>query len=200
MAGQDEQTLRFYETSAPGYTASGPDAVSPQLPAFLDLLAPGSRVLELGCGGGRDAQALLAAGHDVDPTDGAAAMAQVAQARLGRPVRVMRFEELDASGVYDGIWANAALLHVPRPDLPGILARVRSALKSGGLHGATFKAGAREGRDAHDRYFNYLSLDELVQMYRRSGAWTVISTVEYLGGGYGNVQGPWVAILARRRD
>jgi hypothetical protein len=64
---------------------------------------------------------MIAAGFQVDPTDGTPEIAQKAQARLNRPVRVMRFDELDAEAAYDAIWANASLLHVRRHDLPAVL-------------------------------------------------------------------------------
>lgn len=121
MPAYDDQTLQFYADTAPTYVASGPGGASRNLPGFLPLLPAGARILELGCGGGRDAAAMLAAGHDVDPTDGTPAIARQAEAFLGRPVRVMRFDELDAVAAYDAVWANASLLHVPRPDLPVIL-------------------------------------------------------------------------------
>jgi SAM-dependent methyltransferase len=199
MRSQDDQTLQFYSEFAPTYVASGADGMSPHLPGFLESLSPGSRILELGCGGGRDARAMIAAGHHVDPTDGVPEIAGKAEELLRIPVRVMRFEELDASAVYDAVWANASLLHVPRPALPAILMKIREALKPGGLHHATYKGGGQEGRDRHGRYFNYLSSDEVVQMYERSGSWEILSVSDYLGGGYDSgVQGPWVAIMARK--
>ena len=65
---RDSVTLDFYSASAPVYVASGTRGVSRNLPSFLDLLPSGARILELGCGGGRDAEAMIAAGFDVDPT------------------------------------------------------------------------------------------------------------------------------------
>jgi SAM-dependent methyltransferase len=196
---QDDQTLHFYSEFAPTYVARSADGASRHLPAFLQSLPAGSRILELGCGGGRDARAMIAAGHHVEPTDGVPEIARQAEELLKIPVRVMRFEELDASEAYDAIWANAALLHVPRPALPSILAKIRAALKPGGSHHATYKGGGQEGRDRHGRYFNYLSADEVVEMYHRSGAWEILSVTDYLGGGYDpGVEGPWVAISARR--
>ena len=77
---------------------------------------------------------MIAAGFDVDPTDGTPEIARKAEERLGRCVRVTCFDELDAREVYDAIWANASLLHVPRSSLPEILALVFEALKPDGLH------------------------------------------------------------------
>lgn len=117
------------------------------------------------------------------------------------PVRVLRFEDLDINEEYDAVWANASLLHVPRAELPSVLSKVRTALKPGGLHHASYKAGGREGRDSHGRYFNYLSHDELIEVYERSGRWDVISVTAYEGGGFDKgVKGPWLAILAKRPE
>ena len=143
---------------------------------------------------------MIAAGFDVDPTDGTPEIARKAEERLGRCVRVMRFDELDAREVHDAIWASASLLHVPRSSLPKILALVFEALKPGGLHFASYKGGGAEARDRYGRYFNYLSREDVTEAYRRSGPWEVVSVTEYLGGGYDGRQGPWVAVVVRRPD
>lgn len=193
----DPATLRFYEEEAPVYAASGPAGASRHLAGFLARLPAGARILELGCGGGRDAAAMLAAGFDVDPTDGSAALAKEASARLGRPARVMRFDELAAVDSYDAVWAAACLLHVPRAGLPAILAAIARALRPGGLFHATFKATGQEGRDGFGRLFNQLTAAELKALLGRSGRWREIATEDYIGGGYDNRQGPWVAVTAR---
>ncbi|MEJ7777632.1 MAG: class I SAM-dependent methyltransferase [Sphingomicrobium sp.] len=197
-AAHDEKTLRFYAAEAPVYTAAGPDGGNRHLHGFLDRLASGARILELGCGGGRDCEAMLARGYRVDPTDGVEAMARKAEQRIGVPVRVMRFDELAAKEEYDAVWASASLLHVPRPALPSVLATVHRALKRGGLHYASYKAGGTEGRDRFGRYFNNLSLDQALDAYRASADWAVLATEEYEGGGYEGGTGPWIALTMRR--
>ncbi len=62
---------------------------------------------------------MIAAGFDVTPTDGSAGLAREAEKRLGRPARVMKFEELSETGAYAAVWANACLLHVPEDGLAG---------------------------------------------------------------------------------
>lgn len=196
----DRDTLTFYETSQVTYRASGKGGVSRHLDAFLNLLPRGARVLELGCGGGSDAAEMIARGIDVDPTDGSPAIAALAAERLGRPVRVMRFDELSSEQAYDAVWASAALLHVPRAALPSILNRVQRALKPGGLHHASFKAKGNEGRDSDGRYFNHLNEANLRAAYQVGASpWDIIETTTYEGGGYPEGgRGPWVSILARR--
>ena len=196
----DRDTLTFYETSQVTYRARGKGGVSRHLDAFLYLLPKGARILELGCGGGNDAAEMIARGFDVDPTDGSPAIAALASERLGRPVRVMRFDELVSDQVYDAVWASAALLHVPREILPNILNRVQSALTPGGLHHASFKAMGSEGRDSDGRYFNHLNEADLRAVYQACASpWDIIETTTYEGGGYPDGgRGPWASILARR--
>lgn len=198
MSGYDARTLAFYAAEAPVYTASGQSGVSRHLDRFLDRLSDGAEILELGCGGGRDAAHMIVRGFAVDPTDGVAEVAAKAEARIGRPVRVMRFGELADVCRYDAIWASASLLHVPRADLPDVLARIHRALKPGGLHFASYKGGGREGRDRCGRYFNYFTREELESVYREAARWDWLDLAEGLGGGYDGVQGPWVQITVRR--
>ena len=194
-AAYDAATLRFYAERALVYTATRPDGVSRHLEGFLERLAPGARILELGCGDGRDSEAMLARGFDVDATDGVPAMARQAEARLGRPVRVMRFDELEARAAYDGILANASLLHAPRSALTDILSRIFTALRPGGVHLASFKGGDAEGRDGLGRYFNYLSADAVEAAYRGAANWEILSINDYVGGDYEGGQRPWVVII-----
>ncbi|MGE5722930.1 MAG: class I SAM-dependent methyltransferase [Sphingomonadales bacterium] len=194
----DRETMQFYAREASVYAASGPGGENPRLAPFLARLPPSGRILELGCGGGRDSAAMLAGGFEVDPTDGVPEIASEAGRRLDRPVRVMRFDELDAVEAYDGIWAQAALLHVPRPGLPLILRKIWTALKPGGCHYASFKSGGTEGRDRLGRYNNLPTGAELIDLYRSSAEWTILATEEAVGGGYDGLPTPWVAITVRK--
>lgn len=194
----DQKTLRFYADEAPTYVASGPNGRSRHLENFLQRLAPNARVLELGCGGGIDAEYMLAQGFDVEPTDGVSQVAEKASTRLGRKVRVMRFDELDTFERYEAVWANASLLHVPRESLPGTLSLIWRALKPGGWHFGSYKGGGHEGRDSHDRYFNYMTSEELHLAYTKGLRWAEIELTEYEGGGFEGRSGPWVAVTVRK--
>lgn len=198
MAEFDEATLAFYASEAPDYAASGPGGIGRHLEPFLERLPPGALILELGCGSGRDAAHMEALGFRVEPTDGVPEMAAQAAARLGRAVRVMRFDELDALEAYDGVVAAYSLLHVPRAGLIGVLARVWRALKPGGWHAATYKTAGGEGRDRLGRYYNYPSEAELRSHYAAAGNWTEISTETGEGRGYEGGESRFVMILLRK--
>lgn len=198
MAEFDPATLAFYASEAPDYAASGPGGIGRHLDPFLERLAPGALVLELGCGSGRDAAHMEALGFRVEPTDGVPEMAAQAETRLGRPVRVMRFDELDAVERYDGVVAAYSLLHVPRAGLIGVLARVWRALKPGGWHVATYKTAGGEGRDRLGRYYNYPSEAELRGFYAEAGAWSVVETETGEGRGYEGGESRFVIITLRK--
>ncbi len=195
---RDARTLAFYDSEAAVYANAGEQRPSRALAGFLAKLPDRADILDLGCGGGRDSRAMIAAGHRVEATDGCAAMAAQAEKRIGQPVRVMRFDELDADEAYDGIWAHASLLHVPRQALAETIAKIWRALRPGGWHFANFKAGEAEGRDKAGRYFNYLSADLTVALYQRAGPWQALEMSEGMGRGYYNDPTRWIGILAQK--
>jgi SAM-dependent methyltransferase len=194
----DPATIAFYAAEAPVYVTARPEGVSGEVVDFLKLLPPGASILELGCGGGFDAAHMIAAGFDVEPTDGVPEMAAEAEVRLGRPVQVMRFDQLDAIARYDAVIASASLLHVPRAGLPDILARIWCALKPGGWHLATYKTGAPEGFDRHGRYYNQLTAADAEAVYRPAGDWSAYSAEESMGVGYFSEPSAWLKIVAQK--
>jgi SAM-dependent methyltransferase len=171
----DEETLQFYRRNAQSY-ADWAKAPSARLKDFLALLPPGGSILELGCGAGNHSAEMLAAGFKVRATDGSSEMAEIASRRLGHPVETLLFDQLDAHDAYDGVWASACLLHVPRGDLAAILGCIHRALKPEGLFYASFKVGEGDGRDNLGRYYNYPSPDWLQATYAAAGAWSSISS------------------------
>lgn len=194
----DDRTLKFYADEARRYVGHERGSMAARLDAFLSALPAGGRVLELGTGGGDDARYMLDRGFAVEPTDASPELAAIAGERLGIPVRVMRFDQLDADGRYDGVWANAALLHAPRAELTDEFARILRALKPGGVLVASFKAGNAEGRDGFGRYYNYLDRDALADHMTAAGRWTGLDFDEVDGGGYDNQPTRWLWVTARR--
>lgn len=196
----DPQTLAFYDAEAEAYAARGDRTdVGTLLHPFLARLAPGAHVLDLGSGDGRHSAAMIEAGFEVTPLDGSAGLAAIASRRLGKPVRVARFEEIEDVETFDAIWAHASLLHVPVEGMAGILARLHRALKPGGRLFASFKSGNAEGRDGFGRYYNYPSGDELSSWLAASAPWHRIEIGETAGSGYDGKPTDWLFLQAQRK-
>ena len=194
----DRGTRDFYHSRTAEWAAHLPYDYSPRLDPFLDRLAPGARILEMGCGDGREAARMIARGFAVDVSDGTPAMAKLASERLGFEVQVMDFADLEAIEAYDAVWCQASLLHVAEGDLPGVLARIHRALVPGGWHWATYKDGTGGGRDDVGRFFSYIPAPRLEAAYRAAAAWSELALETAQGESYFRGPTMWHAVLARK--
>jgi SAM-dependent methyltransferase len=188
-------TESFYAGNAAAYAASLSEASIMRLERFVEKLPPGADILELGCGNGRDSAAMTARGFRAYPTDGTPEMAEEATKRLGIAVGVLRFEDIAYVGAFDGVWANACLLHVPRVELAPILSKIFTSLRSGGVFYASFKAGEAEGHDDLGRFFNYPSADWLRSTYA-AFPWASIEIDQDKGSGYDKKTTDWLHVTA----
>lgn len=193
----DPATLAFYEANARRYSQDFCQAHSRHLDKFLDRLATGARILELGCGGGRDSARMAGRGFIVDATDASVAMVDQVREAYGLPARRMRFDELSVADAYDAIWAHACLIHVARADFAAVLAAIFKALRPGGWHFANFKLGDGEGRDPLGRLTNFPDEAWLDDAYRTAG-FSIAETERYRGEGADGVVRDWYALAVRR--
>jgi hypothetical protein len=109
----------------------------------------------------------------------------------------MRFEQLDAVAAYDAVWAHACLLHVARADLPVVLAAIHRALRPGGWHYASYKLGAREGRDPLGRLNNFPDTEWIAAAYHAAG-FAIEASETFRGEGADGVERDWIAMTLRR--
>jgi SAM-dependent methyltransferase len=169
----DDDTTAYYRANAAAFFADTLAVdMAPVYARFLPHLPVGGRILDAGCGSGRDTRAFLDRGYTVTAFDASAELAALAAAHVGQPVQVLRFQDLEWTQAFDGIWACASLLHVPATELPEVLRRLTRALRPGGVLYASFKYGSGE-REHHGRRFT--DLDE-------AGLATLLSQVQGLTG------------------
>ena len=125
---------------------------------FRKMLPVGSRILDFGCGSGRDTKYFLEKGYQVAATDGSAELCRLAGSFTGIKVKEMLFQELDEIGVYDGIWACSSILHLPKQELLPVIRKMCDALKDNGVIYTSFKYGDFEG-ERNGRYFTDFTED-----------------------------------------
>ena len=77
--------------------------------------------MDAGCGSGRDSKVFIDSGSEVIAFDGSAEMAKIASEFLGREVLNILFKDMNFYEEFDGIWACASLLHIPKAQLPDTL-------------------------------------------------------------------------------
>ncbi len=117
------------------------------LARFAKGLPKGASVLDYGCGIGADMAWLQAQGFRVEGLDGVLEFVEETRRRCpGARVAHARFERIELpKRKFNGIWSNAALIHVPEEELQRQLNKLKGALKLGGLAGITLAWGSAKG-------------------------------------------------------
>ena len=148
-----DKTLKYYNENAQSF-ASGTVSVkfTKVQDKFLEKLNPDAYILDFGCGAGRDTKYFLSRGYQVDAVDGSEQLCRIASEYTEIKVRQMLFQELDEKEKYDGIWACASILHLPKKQLREVLKNMYAALKSKGWIYTSFKYGEFEV-ERNGRYF-----------------------------------------------
>lgn len=151
---ENGRSIKYYNENAIDYIQGTLNSdMSNCYKIFLNYLKQGQKILDLGCGSGRDSKAFTELGFNVISIDGSQAICREASKIIGKEVICSRFEDIMYENEFDGIWASASLLHVKRETLPKILKILAKALKKNGYLYASFKYGNSERVDG-ERYFN----------------------------------------------
>jgi SAM-dependent methyltransferase len=194
------RTLDYYESRAQQFFAGTIDHdVSQNIAALLDAIeaAPPYTILDFGCGPGRDLKAFAALGHRAIGLDGASHFVEMARAYSGCEVWLQDFVHLDLpSALFDGVFANAALFHVPSAALPKVLDDLYATLKPGGvLFSSNPRGHNEEGWNGH-RYGSYYDFDTW-QRYMVAAGFSPLHHY-YRPPNLPRDQQPWLASVWRR--
>ncbi|RJG12572.1 class I SAM-dependent methyltransferase [Pseudomonas cavernicola] len=178
-------TLEHYNQCAEDFRAGTRDHdVSQNIAALLRHIEaePPFTLLDFGCGPGRDLKVFTGLGHVAIGLDGSLRFAEMARADSGCEVWQQDFLKLDLPAErFDGVFANAALFHVPGQELPRVLRQLHATLKPGGvLFSSNPRGHNQEGWNAerygayHDlpswrRYLTAAGFQELEHYYRPAG-------------------------------
>jgi len=170
----------YYERNAKSFFDATVDVdMTPIYQRFLPLLPSEGRILDAGCGSGRDLRAFAKLGYCVTAFDASAALAALAEAYAGQPVQCARFQDFVCQDAFEGVWACASLLHLSAAELPDALRRLASVLVPAGVLYTSFKYGRGE-RGHHGRRFTDMDEDTLDALLDRIGdlqpldVWTTV--------------------------
>lgn len=162
----DNSTLDYYNSKAKDFVSGTVDVAFTEMQdTFLEYIPEGGKILDFGCGSGRDTKYFTSKGYDVDATDGSEELCKIASEYTGIQVKQMLFEELDEVEEYDGVWACASILHVEKKQLPEIMKKIANATKNGGVVYTSFKYGDYEGI-RNGRFFTYLTEESFGELLR----------------------------------
>lgn len=150
-----DTTLSWYRENAIQYAEETRNSlVLDALWEFLSRMKEGGTILDYGSGSGRDSAYFLDKGFSVDSLDGSAEMKAQAERLFGIKVKLSSFLSLEEKEKYDGIWAQASILHLEEHDLRVALTLIERALKRDGVFYSSFRKGEEDGYEKGRWYTN----------------------------------------------
>lgn len=162
-------TLDYYNKNAKVFVAGTISAnMEVHYSCFTKYLKSGSKILDLGCGSGRDSFAFQKMGYKVTAIDGSEEVCKEATRQTGIDVKCMTFEELPYQNEFDGVWACASLLHVKKSEMKEILKKVTRTLKCSGVLYCSYKYGNQE-RIFDGRYFSDYTEKDILDLLADTG-------------------------------
>lgn len=204
MQSLEQITIAEYQTSAESFRVGTWDHdVSQNRNALIAVMPknPG-RILDFGCGPGRDLEAFKALGQEAIGLDATPAFVEMAKQITGCEVWQQNFLNLDLPKQYfEGVFANASLLHVPEAYMEQVLRNLYDCLVVGGAIVMSLARGSGEGfapRGTGERYVSFWEYETIVP-YLESAGFTVVDHY-YRPTGLPKQDQSWVVVVAQRKS
>jgi SAM-dependent methyltransferase len=192
-------TLEHYEVGAEQFWEGTKDHdVSQNIDALLADLddANPQRILDFGCGPGRDLISFKDRGHLPVGLDGTRSFVELARQQANVEVLHQDFLHLDLPNAYfDGVFANATLFHIPTSDLARVLGELRTCLRPGGVLFASNPRGDNSEGCKGERYCVYHDLPRWTSFVQNAGFDPIRHY--YRPEGRPRAEQPWLATLWR---
>lgn len=201
LAALSARTLAHYERSAGAFWEGTRDHdVSQNVEALLGALGrPACRILDVGCGPGRDLVSFIQRGHNAVGVDGCAAFVAMARDYSGAEVLQQDFLQLELPAAsFDGVFANASLFHVPTQELPRVLRVLYACLVDGGVLFASNPRGEDQEGYSGERFGAYHTQARWWALMEAAG----FQALEhyYRPPGLPREQQPWLASLWKKTE
>ncbi len=195
-----ERTLDDYRANAEAFREGTRDHdVSQNIEALLRNIRgePPFRILDLGCGPGRDLKTFTSLGHIAVGLDGAEPFVRMARADSGCEVLHQDFLRLDLPAeAFDGIFANAVLFHLPSREIGAVLLKLHAALRGGGVLFSSNPRGNNQEGWSGSRYGTWYDWPAWRELLRSAGF--IELEHYYRPEGLPRERQPWLASVWRK--
>lgn len=171
-------SYKYYDEHATEYYEGSISAdMTPTYTRFIKYLSKNALILDAGSGTGRDTKAFLEMGYSVEAFDASIEMVKISSQYTGVETRHLKFEDMDYTERFDGIWACASLLHVERRNIPSVFESLKKALKQNGVLYCSFKLRANDFiKDG--RSFTCFSSNQFTEFIDKIGCFTILELWE----------------------
>lgn len=172
---------------------------------YLSLFKPGAAILDVGCGPGGKSKYFAEKGFDVTGIDFSEEMIRLAKEQVPEGKFFVKDvkQPLGFENSFDGVFAQAVLLHIPKNEVIGVLKNITAPLKSGGHFYAAVKELRQGNKDEemikennygyeYERFFSYFTLEELKSYVEKVGLKVLYGST--ISSGKTN----WVQVVAEK--
>jgi len=189
MIDNKDKTVEYYDKSAHEWVSAhgGYEEESfwqDELVKFKKLL-PNGNILEVGPGAGREASKLIELGYNYTGIEPSIGLLKIAKKRnpTGKfeKLSIEKLEKLNQK--FDGFWAAAVFLHIPKNKIDEALQNTRNSLKGQAIGFVTMKNGEGEKEDENGRWFAFYSEEEFKQKLENNGFKVLESYIKGLSDG-----------------
>jgi SAM-dependent methyltransferase len=194
-------TINYYDLNAQKYAESTINVkISESLEMFCKNLPEKARVLDVGCGSGRDSLYFKSKGFNVTAIDASAELAKFASKQIGQEVLIRDVKDLGFKNEFDAVWCMASLLHLKKDELPLAIKNCIQSLKveEPGFFFASFKIGNGSGYDENGRFFSYYQKEELKEILENTQYFEKIQFQENEDK-LGRNEVSWISFVAQKK-
>jgi 2-polyprenyl-3-methyl-5-hydroxy-6-metoxy-1,4-benzoquinol methylase len=142
--------------------------MSANLNRFLQYIKPGGLIVDVGAGSGRDIEYFNKAGYHTEGIDASSELCHLAEAYTGIKITCVRIQDWRPTHTYDGVWANASLVHLSMYEIEEFILRLPALLSQNGVAYISFKTGIETGKATDGRYFTNMTFEKVRQIVEKS--------------------------------
>lgn len=193
-----DKTLSYYNTNTSSFIESTQSVqMTEAWIRFTSKLTPASRILDFGCGSGRDTKYFLEKGFSVEAIDGSSELCAAASKYTGITVKQVLFQDWKSEQKYNGIWACSSILHLNKSDLKQVICNIRDGLLPSGIFYTSFKYGNFEG-ERNGRYFTDLTEESFKEIIDEVTGFEIVEEWVTSDVRPGREEEKWLNVILRK--
>lgn len=170
----ENSTIDFYNATADKYfeLTVGVD-MSEICDRFLKYVKPYGRIMDIGAGSGRDVKYFAEKGYTVEGVDASEKLCKLASEYTGIEIKCQRIQDWTSTRKYDGIWANASLVHLEENEIEKFILNAERYLLDGGVMFFSLKNGIKTGTSIDGRFFIDFPKEKVQQILAKSTVFVI---------------------------
>ena len=169
------ETINFYNINAISYFEKTVEVdMSETYKRFVEHMKPHGVIIDTGAGSGRDVKYFLESGFKVHGIDASKELCKLSSEYTGVRIKCQTIQEWKPYIQYDGIWANASLIHLKKSEVEDFIKRLPEVISADGVIYISLKEKIKEGFDKEGRYFNGLTINDIIFLLSQIGNYLIV--------------------------